>query len=176
MALRQVVLGLLVDRPDHAYALKHRLSPGLPRAELINDGALYPLLAKLEAEGLVEGSEERGPTGRLRRTYSVTAAGRAEFDRWLRSDDDEAGPPINELYVNHPLVKLLFASHLGRDRMVGKLERQGERVAERIRALESLASRGPDDPTGGFGRSLLELELRQLSDRLAWLRAMQDRI
>jgi PadR family transcriptional regulator, regulatory protein AphA len=173
MALRHVLLGLLADRPDHAYALKHRLSPGLPRKDLINDGVLYPVLAKLESEGFLEGSEQRGPSGRVRRVYSVTSAGRAEFSRWLHSDEDEADTPMHELFVNHPLVKLLFARHLGRDRMRGKLDRHAERVADRIDALESLGSTVPRDGAGGLGPSLLELELRQLRDRLDWLRSQR---
>lgn len=170
MALRHVLLGLLADHPDHAYALKHRLSPGLPRERLINDGVLYPLLAKLESEGLTA-SVERGAKGRTRRVYSLTRAGRAEFRRWLRSDEDEAGPPLHELFVAHPLVKLLFARHLGRDELRTKLEHHAERVVERINALESLQAVAPAEEPDGFGPSLLELELRQLRDRLDWLRA-----
>jgi DNA-binding PadR family transcriptional regulator len=170
MALRHVVLGLLADRPDHAYALKRRLSPGLPREALINDGVLYPLLAKLESEGLTTSTERRGATGRTRRVHSVTRAGRAEFRRWLRSEEDEEGPPLHELFVAQPLVKLLFAGHLGRDELRAKLDRHAERVAERIAALESLRAVAPADAAGGLGPSLLELELRQLRDRLDWLR------
>src|SRR5260221_7211314 len=112
MALRHVVLGLLVDKPDHAYALKHRLSPGVPREQLVNDGILYPLLGKLELAGLVSSVECAARNGRLRRVYSASAAGRAEFRRWLRSDEDEDGPRLYELFTSQPLVKLLFAGHL----------------------------------------------------------------
>jgi DNA-binding PadR family transcriptional regulator len=38
--LEAVVLGLLVERPDHGYGLKARLGPGLPRERRINDGVL----------------------------------------------------------------------------------------------------------------------------------------
>jgi DNA-binding PadR family transcriptional regulator len=174
--LRHVLLGLLVDRPDHAYALKRRLSPGLPRERLINDGILYPLLAKLESEGLVASAERRGERGRPRRVYTITPAGRAEFRRWLGSDEDEQGPPLYELFVARPLVKLLFARHLGPARMHAKLERHAQRVAERIGALESLQAIAGPDAGGGLGPSLLELELRQLRDRLAWLRAESARL
>ena len=164
-----MILGLLADEPDHAYALKRRLSPGLPRERLINDGVLYPLLATLESEGLVTSVERRGERGRKRRVYPVTRTGRAEFRRWLRSDDDEHGPPLHELFVAHPLAKLLFARELGPERLRVKLERHAERVAERIDALESLEAVAAPDT--GPGPSLLELELRQQRDRLAWLRA-----
>ena len=171
MALRYVVLGLLVDRPDHAYALKHRLSPGLPRGQLVNDGVLYPLLAKLEADGLATSSEQPGRNGRPRRVYSVTRQGRAEFRRWLRSDEDENGPPLYELFVAQPLVKLLFAGHLTADELHAKLDTHAEQVTQRIAAFESLATVAPTQSAGGLGPSLVELELRQLSDRLDWIRA-----
>ena len=171
-----MILGLLADRPDHAYALKRRLSPGLPRDRLINDGVLYPLLAKLESEGLTGSAESPGAAGRPRRVHSVTRAGRAEFRRWLHSDEDEGGPPLHELFVAHPLVKLLFAEELGRDGLRAKLGRHAERVRERIAALETLQAAAPQDGAHGLGPSLLELELRQLRDRLEWLHAERARL
>lgn len=167
-----MILGLLVDRADHAYALKRRLSPGLPRERLINDGVLYPLLAKLEGAGLVGSTEQRGERGRTRRVYSVTRAGSAEFRRWLQSEEDEQGPPLHELFIAQPLVKLLFAAHLGPVGVREKLERHAERVAERISALETLQTIASPGATDGLSASLLELELQQLRDRLAWLRGV----
>lgn len=164
-----MVLGLLVERPDHAYALKHRLSPGVPRDQLVNDGVLYPLLAKLEAEGLAASAERPGRSGRPRRVYSVTRAGRDEFRRWLSSDEDEDGPPMHELFIAHPLAKLLFAGRLPADALGAKLDRHARRVADRIVALEELGRIAPPEAAGSLGASLLELELRQLRDRLDWL-------
>ncbi|HKZ13644.1 MAG TPA: PadR family transcriptional regulator [Solirubrobacterales bacterium] len=174
MALRHVILGLLVDRPDHAYSLKHRLSPGVPRAQLINDGVLYPLLAKLEAEELVQGSERPGRAGKPRRVFSVTPAGRREFRRWLRSDEGEGEPPIHALFVNHPLVKLLFARHLPATELRAKLDRHAELLTARIAGLEELRRIAPPEAAVGLGSSLLDLELRQLHDRLDWLEGLPD--
>ncbi|HEX2095764.1 MAG TPA: PadR family transcriptional regulator [Solirubrobacterales bacterium] len=174
--LRHVLLGLLLDRPDHAYALKRRLAPGVPPDRLINDGVLYPLLAKLESEGLLVGAESHGRRGRPRRVYSVTRAGRDEFLRWLRSDEGEEGPPLHELFVAHPLVKLLFAEHLGPAAMRDKLEHQADRVAERIDALESLRALSQPGSATALGPSLLDLELSQLRDRFAWLRRESARL
>jgi DNA-binding PadR family transcriptional regulator len=173
MALRHVVLGLLVERPDHAYALKHRLSPGVPRDRLVNDGVLYPLLAKLEAEGLATSAERPGRTGRPRRVYSATRAGGDEFRRWLDSDEDEDGPPMHELFVAHPLVKLLFAGRLPAAALRAKLDRHARLVADRIAALEELGRIAPPATAGSLGAALLELELRQLRDRLDWLEGLR---
>jgi DNA-binding PadR family transcriptional regulator len=172
MPLRHVLLGLLADKPDHAYALKHRLSPGLRREQLVNDGILYPLLAKLEADGLAHSVELQGRNGRRRRVYSITEAGRAEFRRWLCSDEDEEGPPMHELFVAHPLVKLLFAGHLSPEELRLKLEAHAAGVASRIAALDSLRAIAPPDTTGGLGPALLDLEWLQLHDRLDWLREL----
>jgi hypothetical protein len=108
----------------------------------------------------------RRPTSaRLRRHASRTRRVR----RWLRSDKDEEGPPIYEAFVAHPLVKLLFAGHLTQHELHAKLARHAARVEQRIAALESLRSIAPAE-TAGLGPSLLDLELRQLGDRLDWLR------
>jgi DNA-binding PadR family transcriptional regulator len=169
MALKHVLLGLLTDRSDHAYALKRRLSPGLPREQLINDGILYPLLAKLEADGLVNSSEGQGANGRRRRVYSVTPQGTKEFHRWLASDDDERGVPLHEVFVTQPLVKILFAGHITETELRAKLELQRDLTADRIKALSSLQAIAPVDGASELGGSLLELELSGLRARLKWL-------
>lgn len=169
MALRHVILGLLIDRPDHGYALKQRLSPGLERGQLINDGVLYPLLAKLQEDRLAESAESVGRAGRPRRVYSATPAGRAEFERWLRSEEDEQGPALYETFIAHPLVKLLFAGHLEPAELRGKLEAHAERVLDRISLLERFGAGASGQEHAGVGPRLLDLELRQLRDRLEWL-------
>jgi PadR family transcriptional regulator PadR len=92
MALRDVLIGLVLDRPDHGYSIKRRLSPGLPAERLINDGVLYPLLKRLEEEGLLSSHTERH-AGRDRRNFKATARGRRAFLAWLRSDLDEDYAP-----------------------------------------------------------------------------------
>ena len=103
--LEAVVLGLLVERPAHGYGLKARLGPGLPRERRINDGVLYPLLARLERLGLAS-SSERHDGARKRRVYAATAAGEAAFREWLRGDRDEGAGLDHELFIDHPLIKL----------------------------------------------------------------------
>ena len=78
---------------------------------------------------------------------------------------------MHELFVAHPLVKLLFADHLSPGELRGKLEQHAELVAARIAALESLGSVAPAE-AATLGASLLDLELRQLRDRLDWLREL----
>ena len=155
--LEAVVLGLLVDEPAHGYALKERLSPGLPRERRLNDGVLYPLLSRLEERGLLAHESRPGPgSGPPRRVFSTTAAGRRAFLAWLRSDAGEESEVGHELFVDHPLVKLLFASHLTAAERRSKIESLREAARARLAALDAAASLGEPSPTG-IGPIVLEL-------------------
>ena len=67
--MKYPILGFLTERPMHGYELKAALSPALPREQRVNDGVLYPLLRRLESEGLIRGRRERGSGGRERVVY-----------------------------------------------------------------------------------------------------------
>lgn len=81
------VLGELLDGPHHGYQLREILSRLLGPFRQISWGILYPLIRQLEREGLVasesEGSaeerEKAGRSGRPRKPYAITAAGRERF-------------------------------------------------------------------------------------------------
>lgn len=154
--LEAVVLGLLVDEPAHGYALRARLAPGMPRERQVNDGVLYPLLARLEKRGLTRHTQESGPgSGPPRRVFHATAAGKRAFAAWLRSDAGEGSELDYELFLDHPLLKLLFAAHLSpaeRKRKVASLRAAAE---ARLGALDDAAGLGT--PADGFGPMVLEL-------------------
>lgn len=89
--LRYVLLKLLAEEPRHGYDLirmlrRQRWSGG--------PGSVYPLLASLEAEGLIIGRDEGD-----RRTYEVTEKGRAHleehgghFEGFFTDDEEEESP------------------------------------------------------------------------------------
>ena len=175
MSLSEVVLGLLADEPDHAYRLKRRISPGLPPERLVNDGVLYPLLAKLEREKLIAGRDET-KGARRRRVFRTTAAGRRRFREWLLSDAGEDSGPSYDSFTSHPLVKLLFSSHLDEEQRLAKLRGYAARAGERLRVLERLrAEPGEED---SLNLAWLDLELEQqrvLTARLEQLVAACER-
>ena len=75
--LEGLLLAVLVDRPDHGYALSHRLSL-LSGGELtVPEGSLYPALQRLERAGLVT-SDWVSSDGRRRRVYALSDAGRRQ--------------------------------------------------------------------------------------------------
>jgi DNA-binding PadR family transcriptional regulator len=89
-----VVLALLKDRPRYGYEMVQLVNARTNGALDWSEGTLYPVLHRLEADGLVSAEwrertakpngESDGPaTGgaRRRRYYTLTRAGRRELDR-----------------------------------------------------------------------------------------------
>lgn len=79
-----VVLGLLELLGGEAtpYELKRAAASGVGNLWSLHHAQLYGEPERLAAAGLV--SEQREQTGRRRRRYSLTAAGRVALDSWRR--------------------------------------------------------------------------------------------
>ncbi|MFF8606933.1 PadR family transcriptional regulator [Streptomyces sp. NPDC015346] len=73
------LLSLIAERPRYGYEFVEALTEsGL---ELVSEGSIYPLLARMERAGLV--ASYRAPSssgGAPRKYYRLTEAGRAELD------------------------------------------------------------------------------------------------
>ena len=78
------LLSLLADRPTHGYELLERL-PSLLVDERVDVGNVYRALRALEEEGLVVSEWSADLPGPAKRTYELTADGRAALDTWLES-------------------------------------------------------------------------------------------
>lgn len=85
-----LVLAILAEGDSYGYAILQRVRE-LSQGELEwTDGMLYPVLHRLERAGLVEARWEKAETGRRRKYYRVTKAGRdqlAEERRQWRTVD-----------------------------------------------------------------------------------------
>jgi DNA-binding PadR family transcriptional regulator len=162
MALQHVLLGLLVDEPDHGYRLKRRLSPGLPEPALVNDGVLYPLLREMQRRGLIR-PERQIHRGRERTVWHPTPEGVRTFEAWLHGDEDEGVVPDYAFFAAHPMVKLLFGEHLQAEEVTAKLERQLQLAGRSRDLLELLA--GVRSEVDEFQQRLLQLELASLRAR-----------
>ncbi len=94
-ALRLYLLKLLGDQPRHGYEVISLLEDRFLGMYAPSAGTVYPRLAKLEAEGLVEHEEIDG-----RKVYSLTDAGRDELARSqeaLHSLEQDLTQSVSEL-------------------------------------------------------------------------------
>ncbi len=86
-----LVLAILAEEDSYGYAILKRVRD-LSGGELEwTDGMLYPVLHRLEKSGLIESRWEKAETGRKRKYYRVTKAGReqlAEERRQWRTVDE----------------------------------------------------------------------------------------
>ena len=90
-ALELLVLGALQGGALHGYALIQELRTRSDSRLRMNEGAVYPLLHRLERDKLLRSSNDSS-SGRSRKSYALTAAGKralkkaheefAEFSRF----------------------------------------------------------------------------------------------
>ncbi|HLS77291.1 MAG TPA: PadR family transcriptional regulator [Nocardia sp.] len=100
-----LVLGILAEGESYGYAILKRvreLSAG--RIEW-TDGMLYPLLHRLERAGYVSASWATAETGRKRKHYVLTEAGRAVLVE-RRSQWDVVAEALNEVWRSAQLPRL----------------------------------------------------------------------
>jgi DNA-binding PadR family transcriptional regulator len=132
-----LVLGLVghLGEPT-SYDLKKAVADTIGGFWSVPHSQLYAEPIRLTALGML--AEEQEETGRRRRTYRLTEAGRAELDTWLAMPTDD-GTELRDL----ALLKLYFGAQAGE----GAVQRVAERAAavhrRRLAGYEALVTSPP---------------------------------
>jgi PadR family transcriptional regulator len=79
--LRPSVMAVLAQGENYGYEIIRMISELSDEKIEWAEGALYPLLHRLEHQGLVESSWRNVPNGRRRKYYRLRAEGKVELDR-----------------------------------------------------------------------------------------------
>ena len=171
MSLRHIMLGMLRE-PHSGYDLKKGFDRSLRnfwRAEL---SQIYPLLQKMDAEGLLTSKEDPSAVGPTRRVYKRTAKGRKELVSWL-SD----GPTVGTERIGY-LGQVYFLAELNDDddavEFIQSLRDYMANWLDSLRAVEKTWQaddpRYPDDlPDEEFYAQLtLQMGLTKVSTNLEW--------
>jgi PadR family transcriptional regulator, regulatory protein PadR len=84
---RPLLLGILAEGENYGYAIIQRVRE-LSNGQLEwTEGMLYPVLHRLEREGLITAEWKEGETSRKRKYYSLTQPGKkaatSEREEWL---------------------------------------------------------------------------------------------
>lgn len=74
-SLELCVLALLSQHDSYAYEIASRLADAIGMGE----GTIYPLMRRLQSDGLVETYLVESPAGPSRKYYRLTGAGHASF-------------------------------------------------------------------------------------------------
>jgi PadR family transcriptional regulator PadR len=73
--LELCVLALLSRQDSYAYEIASRLAEGIDMGE----GTIYPLMRRMQSDGLVDTYLVESPSGPPRKYYRLTAAGKTSF-------------------------------------------------------------------------------------------------
>lgn len=80
---RTLILATLSSGPHHGYQLALEIEAKSGAAFRFQHGTLYPILHKLESEGLIRGDWLEEQSRRRRKSYRLTAAGRQQLEKEL---------------------------------------------------------------------------------------------
>jgi len=166
VSLKFGVLGLLSSGPLHGYEVKTRFEAMFGGTWDVNIGQVYTTLQRLERDGLIEHSGERGDRGR--QAYALTGQGEEALRSWL--GEPESGP---QQLRDEIFLKLLLSQQLGDGQRAELLRRQRRVCLQRLKDLTALEQRaraeGRDDlvllARGGLLHT--EADLRWVDELLA---------
>jgi PadR family transcriptional regulator AphA len=82
-ALGYALLGLLQPKPSSGYDLRKIFSSTSMKTYSDSPGAIYPALGRLQKQGLIRGTVERGSGLRRRQIFQLTPKGLAELKKWI---------------------------------------------------------------------------------------------
>lgn len=128
---RFVVLGLLAQAPGSVYGLRRRIAESIGYFWQESYGQLFPTVALLEAEGLVEGHDVLEGK-RRRRDYAITLAGRVALAGWLRE------PPASQPERNELLLKVFFVDEADLEALRGFIAAADEEARAQLEAFAGI--------------------------------------
>jgi len=161
MSLRHALLGALADDPRTGYALLKHFEQSLAYAWPASHSQIYPELARLQDDGLIE-QTETGPRGS--KTYAITEAGLAEIRRWLQETEPD------RRVRSEAALRTFFLWVLDPPEARAQLEHEREYWSRVLSEFERIEA----EPTtnGKKGRTFriaLEGGIAVVRARLAWL-------
>jgi DNA-binding PadR family transcriptional regulator len=120
-----VILGFLMRMPYHGYLIAKIINDMIGPFARLSNGRLYPLLAKLEQEGLISPAAEEaisaalGPArDRQHRSYQITDAGRQRFHELMLDTTSNPGEyqrifwfKLPNLHFLEPAERLYLFDH-----------------------------------------------------------------
>ena len=127
-----VVLGLAMQHDEITpYDLKQRIATSVGYFWPYSHPQIYQVTKKLQQLGLLKCREET--SGRRKKLYSVTAAGKSAFKQWML----EAADSHTELR-DLAILKLYFGAFTGKESLVALARTQQAAHIERRRVYEQI--------------------------------------
>jgi PadR family transcriptional regulator AphA len=162
---KYTLLGMLAFRSATGYDIKKAMSQTTDHFWSESDGAIYPILKHLLKEELVTLSLENEQSGRPRKVYSITKAGRAELEEWLCKE------PLHHQGRNELLLKVFFGEHVEPKVTVEHITKFRARFAEKLKEYEAIWQRSNiknRETNKIYGLLTLKAGILSLQSKIEW--------
>jgi DNA-binding PadR family transcriptional regulator len=167
MSVPHALLALLSEGPKYGLQLRQEFEAGTGEVWPLNVGQVYTTLQRLERDGLAE-SDDSGQDS-PQKAFRITAEGRAELARWLRTPPDLAAPPRDEL-----VIKVLVALRVPGTDVAGVIQTHRRYLVELMQQWTRIKEDGAEHD---LGLALaVDAELFRLDSVIRWLDAAEARI
>ncbi len=161
------LLGFLMEGPCHGYDLHKRLTDpeGIGMIWGVKISNMYAQLDKLARKGLISGEIQTSDQRPARTEFSLTPAGKAEFERWLFQLIDHPRDFRHEF-----MARLYFLSQLAPESLNSMIEKQLS-VCQRwlVNTLEKENSLSRPGSFSGLTFHFRVSQIKSMVDWLSWL-------
>lgn len=168
MKARLLILGVLHRGDFHPYEIKRRLEGAMVECYIdVDVGTLYYAIRQLEKEGRIAAvAHQRVARGGMRTVYTVTPAGRAEFQEGLYAQFEAEGPASQTLYA-----AMLFLHLADLSKVKDLVRRRIARLDELIAKLKPIRKELEPRLSTGGEYLLRHIEKQRRLDR-DWLKSL----
>jgi DNA-binding PadR family transcriptional regulator len=164
-----IILGVLQGMPMHGYQLKQQIEASFGKRFFnMSNSALYPKLAKLEADGYIQSRREQQDKVPDRKVYEITEAGRQRVHELV-----VAPPGPREDYVDFKGRAVFFDLLTpGERRKVTEpfLEQAEKELKEAIEKKEKFSKY-----MGKYSLLVLDGGIKELRNQISFLKKMMDK-
>ncbi len=161
---RYAILGVLLENPSTGYEIKSLMQRSTAYFWRESDSTIYPMLKVLAKEGKV--CSETAYVGKKKKEiFSITDAGREEFNTWL------ASPTGSEIPRNEFLLKLFFVTEREEAiRLFQERLEKTEKVYAEYKSIEERLESLPDSSRKAIRLKALRYGIVHLALEIQWLK------
>jgi len=164
------ILGELMEEPQSGYFLRNALQVSLGHHRKVSYGVIYPLLEKLEKDGLVEVTSV-GSDGKNKKVATITEKGKKRFFELMKMPVPN-GAHNADIYI----IKLDVMQHLTLDEQIQLLDQfyheQNDIIEDTQDILEKLAVEKSKDHW--YASKKFELRLQQANVAVEWIKKFKQ--
>lgn len=151
--MENIILGLLLLQARTIYQLRKRINDGLNLMYSCSTGSIQAAIKKLLKSGFIT-VNEIVEAGKQKKLYSITDAGKMQFNAWVNSAIE------NNAGKNPELAKVYFMGFSKKETRIKQIENYIENLKNALSSLEKICEDGEDLISKSQGNDILFYQLQ----------------